>query len=81
MANKIIAVDFDGCLVANAYPDIGDVIPEALDDLLLEQRAGAKIILWTCRRGEALAAPTGRGVRDGKPVPCGGGIDSSLRSE
>ena len=56
MPNKIIAVDFDGCLIENAYPGIGDVIPETLDNLLLEQRDGAKIILWTCRRGEALAA-------------------------
>ena len=39
--NKIIAVDFDGTLCENEYPNIG--APRA-----------AKIILWTCREGTEL---------------------------
>ena len=51
---KIIAVDFDGCLVQNAYPDIGAENSIVVGALLAEQRKGAKIILWTCRRGDLL---------------------------
>lgn len=51
---KAIAIDFDGCLCDNAYPEIGaphwDVIVKARE----EQRNGAGLILWTCREGELL---------------------------
>ena len=53
---KIIAVDFDGCLVTNQYPDIGMGINETINRLKIEQASGAKVILWTCRRDEILAA-------------------------
>jgi 5'-3' exonuclease len=49
MMDKIIAVDFDGTLVENKYPDIGEINREVFDAVLEEQGAGAKIILWTCR--------------------------------
>jgi len=49
---KIIAVDFDGCLVTNRFPDIGEPIPETIAALKREQENGAKVILWTCRVGE-----------------------------
>lgn len=51
---KIIAVDFDGCLCENAWPDIGEAKQDVIDALLLRQKQGAKIILWTCRVGERL---------------------------
>lgn len=50
---KIIAVDFDGCLCENAWPDIGDDNPQVVRALLEEQKQGAKLILWTCRGREA----------------------------
>ena len=53
---KIIAVDFDGCLCANQFPDIGAGIYETIRYLKKEQRNGARLILWTCRRGERLTA-------------------------
>jgi len=53
---EIIAVDFDGCLVTNKYPDIGDPIPETIAALKAEQAAGARIILWTCRKNKQLTA-------------------------
>lgn len=56
MKPKIIAVDFDGCLVTNRHPDIGEPIPQTIAALKAEQAAGAKVILWTCRRDEALSA-------------------------
>lgn len=53
---KAIALGFDGCLCANAWPEIGapnwDVIVAAKQ----EQEAGAGLILWTCREGELLKA-------------------------
>ncbi len=49
MIDNIIAVDFDGTLCKNRYPDIGEPIQEVIDKLLEEQKNGAKLILWTCR--------------------------------
>lgn len=54
--SKIIAVDFDGCLVTNRFPDIGEPIPETIAALKREQENGAKVILWTCRRDDQLTA-------------------------
>lgn len=48
---KIIAVDFDGCLFVNRYPEIGDPITKNINKLKKERKAGAKIILWTNRCG------------------------------
>ena len=53
---KIIAVDFDGTLVENNFPDIGEPIAETITALLDEQRRGARVILWTCRSGDNLTA-------------------------
>ena len=43
--NKIIAVDFDGCLVTNKYPDIGEPIEKSIAKFKKEQEDGAKVIL------------------------------------
>lgn len=51
---KAIAIDFDGCLCANAYPDIGAPNWEIIGAAAAEQIAGAGLILWTCREGELL---------------------------
>ncbi len=51
---KIIAVDFDGCLCVNKYPDIGAENELAISALLQKRAAGYKLILWTCRAGERL---------------------------
>ena len=56
MKNKIIAVDFDGTLCESKYPEIGAPRTDVIERLLQEQREGALVILWTCRRGEDLAA-------------------------
>ena len=66
--NTIIAVDFDGCLCQNKYPDIGTPNYPVIDELINRQTDdGAKIILWTCRRDElledALAWCRNRGLR------------------
>lgn len=51
---RVIAVDFDGCLCDNAYPDIGAPNWQVIDAALKERADGAALILWTCREGDML---------------------------
>lgn len=51
---KAIAVDFDGCLCANAYPEIGAPHWNIIAAAAAAQSSGAGIILWTCREGKLL---------------------------
>lgn len=47
---KIIAVDFDGTLVSNKFPDIGEPNEDLINFLIyLRQTQGIKLILWTSR--------------------------------
>jgi hydroxymethylpyrimidine pyrophosphatase-like HAD family hydrolase len=50
----IIAVDFDGTIVEDAYPKIGKPMIFAFETLLKLQKEGHRIILWTYRNGRAL---------------------------
>ena len=64
---KIIAVDFDGTLCENAWPEIGAPRQAVIDYVLDQQMYGAKLILWTNRSGEylhdALVWCNDRGIR------------------
>lgn len=51
-----IAVDFDGVIVENRYPEIGEEIPYAFQLLKKLQKNGHHIILWTHRNGIELKA-------------------------
>lgn len=51
---KIIAADFDGCIVTNKFPDMGEPIKKNIAKLKDEQEDGAMVILWTCRFGDSL---------------------------
>jgi len=51
----VIAVDFDGTICQNAYPDIGEPNWHTIEKAKQEQEHGAKLILWTCREGGSLA--------------------------
>ena len=51
----VIAVDFDGTLCENKYPDIGEPIQPIIDFCKNMKADGHKLILWTCREGELLA--------------------------
>ena len=53
---RIIAMDFDGTIVENRWPDIGPLIPRAKRLLDRFVRSGGKVIIWTCREGESLKA-------------------------
>jgi hypothetical protein len=54
----MIAVDFDGCITRRGerFPAIGAPNVEVITALLRAKLEGARIILWTCRRGEDLNA-------------------------
>lgn len=56
---KVIAVDFDGTLCTNAYPNIGAILPihQMIHEYVRKEREkGTVIILWTCRCGKELDA-------------------------
>lgn len=50
----IIAVDFDGTLCEDHFPEIGQPNWPLIYFLKEKQREGSKIILWTCRCGSVL---------------------------
>lgn len=50
----IIAVDFDGTLVEDNFPNIGETKWEIVHYIQHQQEHGSKIILWTCRQGKEL---------------------------
>ncbi len=50
----IIAVDFDGTIAENAWPEIGKPIPGAIETIAALQEKGHKILLWTCRSNHHL---------------------------
>lgn len=54
MANKIVAVDFDGTIVTHAFPDLGLPVPNAIKTLKRLMDADVKLILWTMRSGKTL---------------------------
>lgn len=50
----IIAVDFDGTIVEDAYPKIGKPMLFAFDTLKMLQQKGHRLILWTYRCDDKL---------------------------
>lgn len=56
MEIKIIAVDFDGTMCTNEWPNIGKPNYDVINYLKEQKRKGAKLILWTCRNGDDLEA-------------------------
>ena len=52
----IYAIDFDGVLVENEYPEIGPLNERAKQLVMSIKEHGDTFILWTCRSGEELDA-------------------------
>ena len=50
----IIAVDFDGTLCEDCYPEIGKPNRVLIEALIKKRKYGDKLILWTCREEEFL---------------------------
>lgn len=63
----ILAIDFDGTIVRDAYPAIGEPRPGAVETLKKLKKEGYTLILWTCRGGKHLAQAVAwcaeRGIR------------------
>jgi uncharacterized pyridoxamine 5'-phosphate oxidase family protein len=56
MLPRIVAVDFDGTLVEDKFPEIGRPNVTLFKALKRWQTEGVKVILWTCRNNDALEA-------------------------
>lgn len=54
MSGKIIAVDFDGTIVDDAYPKVGKAKMFAFETLKKLQKDGYRLNLWTYRSGKTL---------------------------
>ncbi|HAG68503.1 MAG TPA: hypothetical protein DCL38_00855 [Lachnospiraceae bacterium] len=52
--SQIIAVDFDGTLCLDCYPEIGAPNLRLIRILKELRLGGSRLILWTCRCGEPL---------------------------
>lgn len=50
----IIAVDFDGTLCDECWPEIGAPNLKLIGELIYRKSLGNKVILWSCRAGERL---------------------------
>jgi len=50
----ILGIDFDGTVVEDAYPGIGEPMIFAFDTLKKLQEEGHRLILWTYRHGKRL---------------------------
>lgn len=46
---KILAVDFDGTLVSDKFPDIGEPNWNIVNKVKMAKAVGYKLVLWTCR--------------------------------
>lgn len=53
---KTIAIDFDGTIVDNRFPEIGPAIPGAVSAIQKLKNDGHTLILYTCRCGGTLDA-------------------------
>lgn len=54
MTNKKLAIDFDGTIVEDAYPNIGKPQIFAFETLKKLEAKGYRLILWTYRHGKRL---------------------------
>lgn len=52
---QTIAVDFDGTLCYSEWPGLGEPNQALIEYLKNWKRNGNKLILWTCRAGDALS--------------------------
>lgn len=52
--NQVIAVDFDGTLCKQAWPEIGEANEALILHLKKRKEEGARLILWTNREGDLL---------------------------
>lgn len=61
----IIAIDFDGTIVHDQFPGIGQMLPGAKETINQLKKEGYYIIIWTCRTGIRMAEAVEFLVREG----------------
>src|SRR3712207_8129233 len=49
---KIIAIDFDGTLVTENFPGIGELNVKLVEDMKNWHKQGKTLLIWTCRVGK-----------------------------
>ena len=59
----VFAIDFDGTLCTDNFPDIGKEIPGRINALKKLQEDGHKLILWTCRQNDEHGSHLDNAVR------------------
>lgn len=59
MRPRTIAVDFDGTISLGEWPGLGEPNLPLVEWLKASQKAGCKVILWTCRTGDLLESAVG----------------------
>lgn len=52
---RVWAIDFDGTICKNRYPDIGEPNMELIEALKFAKASGVRLILWTCRTNRRLS--------------------------
>ena len=51
----VIAIDYDGTIInRDAYPNKGEIRPNAASVIKWLKSKGVTLVLWTCREGRAL---------------------------
>lgn len=61
----VLAVDFDGTLCVDMYPEIGLPWEDMVNRVTLVKSLGVQVVLWTCREGALLEAALDWCVRHG----------------
>ena len=61
----ILAVDYDGTLVADVFPEKGSFNKDVVNKVKEFKDDGAEIVLWTCREGASLSEAIGRCYKEG----------------
>ena len=64
----IVAIDFDGTIVENRFPDVGNPVPLALESMREIIMGGNRIILWTMRSGPKLEEAVNYLYENGIPL-------------
>ena len=57
LENKKLAVDFDGTIVTDKFPEIGEPNMELVDWLKKCKEKGCRLVLWTCRNNTCKGYP------------------------
>lgn len=61
----VLCIDYDGTLFEESWPKIGDPRKDVIKQVKSFKKAGANIVLWTCREGKSLQEALSRTSKEG----------------